>query len=59
MVTPIKDDTKLVTINIDGKEYEVPEGGNLVDIAKWVAGNDIPVFCHHPEDGPCGHVPHV
>ena len=45
MVTPIKDDAKLVTVNIDGKDYQVPAGGNLVDMAKWVAGNDIPVFC--------------
>lgn len=54
MVTPVKDDTKLVTINIDGKEYQVPEGGNLVDMAKWYAGNDIPVFCYHPKMEPVG-----
>jgi NADH-quinone oxidoreductase subunit G len=54
MVTPIKDDAKLVTINIDGKDYQVPAGGNLVDMAKWVAGNDIPVFCYHPKMEPVG-----
>ena len=54
MVTPVQDNTKLVTINIDGTEYEVPEGGNLVDMAKWFAGNDIPVFCYHPKMEPVG-----
>lgn len=54
MVTPIKEDTQLVTINIDGTEYEVPAGGNLVDIMKWYAGNDVPVFCHHPKMEPVG-----
>lgn len=54
MVTPTQEDAKLVTINIDGKEYEVPEGGNLVDMAKWFAGNDIPVFCYHPKMEPVG-----
>jgi NADH-quinone oxidoreductase subunit G len=54
MVTAIQADAKLVTINIDGKEYEVPEGGNLVDMAKWFAGNDVPVFCYHPKMEPVG-----
>ncbi|MDQ7035247.1 MAG: 2Fe-2S iron-sulfur cluster-binding protein [Anaerolineae bacterium] len=54
MVTPVKEDTELVTINIDGKDYQVPKGGNLVDMAKWVAGNDIPVFCYHPKMDPVG-----
>lgn len=54
MVTPVQDNTKLVTINIDGTEYDVPEGGNLVDMAKWFAGNDIPVFCYHPKMEPVG-----
>jgi len=43
-----------VKINIDGKEYEVPAGSNLVDAAKWYAGNDIPVFCYHPKMDPVG-----
>ncbi len=43
-----------VTINIDGKEYEVEAGANLVDAAKWHAGNDIPVFCYHPKMDPVG-----
>ncbi len=43
-----------VTINIDGKDYEVEAGSNLVDAAKWHAGNDIPVFCYHPKMDPVG-----
>ncbi|MCA9914820.1 MAG: (2Fe-2S)-binding protein, partial [Anaerolineae bacterium] len=54
MVTPVTEDVKLVTITIDGKTYQVPEGGNLVDLAKWYAGNDIPVFCYHPKMDPVG-----
>ena len=27
-----------VTINVDGKDYEVAAGANLVDAAKWHAG---------------------
>ena len=56
MVTPVinEAETKLVTINIDGKEYDVPEGANLVDTAKWHADNDIPVFCYHPKMEPVG-----
>ena len=43
-----------VKINVDGKEYEVEAGSNLVDAAKWHAGNDIPVFCYHPKMEPVG-----
>ena len=43
-----------VTINIDGKDYQVTAGSNLVDAAKWHAGNDIPVFCYHPKMEPVG-----
>ncbi len=43
-----------VTINIDGAEFEVAAGSNLVDAAKWRAGNDIPVFCYHPKMDPVG-----
>ena len=43
-----------VTINIDGKDYTVAAGANLVDAAKWHAGNDIPVFCYHPKMDPVG-----
>ncbi len=44
-----------VKLTIDGIEYEVPAGMNLVDAAK-LCGNDIPVFCYHPKlgkDGNC------
>jgi len=43
-----------VTINVDGNDYEVTAGSNLVDAAKWHAGNDIPVFCYHPKMEPVG-----
>ncbi len=45
--------TQTVTIFIDDKEYQVPAGQNLVDVAKWI-GNDIPVFCYHPKMAPVG-----
>lgn len=41
---------KMVRLNIDGVDYEVPAGMNLVDAAK-LCGNDIPVFCYHPKLG--------
>jgi NADH-quinone oxidoreductase subunit G len=53
MVSPVKEE-KLVTIVIDGVQYEVPQGANLVDVAKWHADNDIPVFCYHPKLDPVG-----
>lgn len=46
--------TKTVTITIDDKSYEVPAGSNLVDVAKFYADNDIPVFCYHPKMKPVG-----
>ncbi len=45
---------KLVTIYIDDQAYDVPAGMNLVDAAKYYAGNDIPVFCYHPKMDPVG-----
>lgn len=45
---------KTVTITIDDKQYEVPAGTNLVDVAKYHANNDIPVFCYHPKMAPVG-----
>jgi NADH-quinone oxidoreductase subunit G len=44
---------KSVRLFIDGVEYRVPAGANLVDAAKMV-GNDIPVFCYHPKLAPVG-----
>jgi NADH-quinone oxidoreductase subunit G len=43
-----------VKIIIDDKEYDVPAGENLVDMAKWYADVDIPVFCYHPKMSPAG-----
>jgi NADH-quinone oxidoreductase subunit G len=43
-----------VKIYIDDKEYNVPAGANLVDVAKFHADNDIPVFCYHPKMAPVG-----
>ncbi|MGB8982211.1 MAG: 2Fe-2S iron-sulfur cluster-binding protein, partial [Anaerolineales bacterium] len=45
--------TKQVTLTIDGKQVNAPEGITLVDAAKLV-GIDIPVFCHHPKLEPVG-----
>src|SRR5262245_59859504 len=42
-----------VKINVDGREYEVPAGTNLVDATKML-GIDIPVFCYHPKLDPVG-----
>lgn len=43
-----------VRLLVDGVEYQVPKGMNLVDAAKQYAGNDIPVFCYHPKMAPVG-----
>ena len=43
----------LVTITIDGQDYQVLAGANLVDTAKML-GTDIPVFCYHPKMKPVG-----
>jgi NADH-quinone oxidoreductase subunit G len=51
MAEMVKTDT--VTVTIDGKEYQLPKGMNLVDAAKTM-GNDIPVFCYHPKMDPVG-----
>ncbi|MCC6259683.1 MAG: NADH-quinone oxidoreductase subunit NuoG [Anaerolineales bacterium] len=45
--------SKQVTITINGKQVQVPEGSGLVEAAK-LAGVDIPVFCHHPKLEPAG-----
>lgn len=45
--------TETVTITIDGQDYQVPQGINLVDAAK-MHGTDIPVFCYHPKMAPVG-----
>ena len=43
-----EDTTNLVTINIDGKDYQVAAKQNLVDAAQSV-GIEIPHYCYHPK----------
>ncbi|NJL96025.1 MAG: 2Fe-2S iron-sulfur cluster binding domain-containing protein [Anaerolineae bacterium] len=45
---------EFVTIYIDDQAVQVPKGANLVDVAKFYADNDIPVFCYHPKMEPVG-----
>jgi len=45
--------SKLVTLQIDGRQVQVPEGTLIVDAAK-LAGVEIPVFCYHPKMEPVG-----
>jgi len=45
--------SKMVTLSIDGKQVEVPEGTLIVNAARMV-GIDIPVFCYHPKMEPVG-----
>ncbi len=45
--------TKQVTLTIDDRTVNVPEGTLIVDAAKK-AGIDIPVFCYHPKMEPVG-----
>ncbi len=40
--------SELVTINMDGREVEVPAGMNLVDAAA-LHGKEIPHYCYHPQ----------
>lgn len=50
-----KPDTKRVSINVDGKDVEVPEGTNLVEALKTI-GIETPHFCYHqdlPVSGNC------
>src|SRR5512140_1467508 len=44
---------KQVSITIDGRQMQVPEGMLVVDAAK-MADIDIPVFCYHPKMEPVG-----
>jgi NADH-quinone oxidoreductase subunit G len=37
----------MVTVTIDGKRVEVPEGTNLVEAARRI-GIEIPTYCYHP-----------
>jgi NADH-quinone oxidoreductase subunit G len=42
--------TRMVTLTIDGREVEAPEGAMLVDGAKY-GDIEIPVFCYEPKLG--------
>ncbi len=42
-----------VTITVDGREIEAPEGARLIDVCRE-HGIDIPHFCYHPGLGPDG-----
>ncbi len=43
-----EDASKLVNINIDGQDYKVPAGMNMVDAASY-CGVEIPHYCYHPK----------
>jgi NADH-quinone oxidoreductase subunit G len=43
----------MVTITIDGKKIQAPEGAWLIDVCRE-NGIDIPHFCYHPGLGPDG-----
>jgi len=39
-----------VTINIDGKDYEVPKGTNIIEAVKMAGkGKEVPHYCYHPK----------
>lgn len=40
--------TETITINLDGREVEVPKGSNAIDAAK-MHGKEIPHYCYHPK----------
>jgi len=43
-----KEETELVTMNIDGQDYELPAGMNLVDAMASVK-KEVPHYCYHPK----------
>lgn len=40
--------TDFVTINVDGQDYQAPNGANLVDALSGL-GIEIPHYCYHPK----------
>lgn len=38
----------LVTVNIDGKDVQVPKGTNMIEAAAMV-GKEVPHYCYHPK----------
>jgi NADH-quinone oxidoreductase subunit G len=43
----------MITVTIDGRQVEVPEGTLLVEAAR-AAGVHVPVYCYHPKLKPVG-----
>jgi NADH-quinone oxidoreductase subunit G len=40
----------LITINIDGKDVEVPKGINVIEAVKMAGkGKEVPHYCYHPK----------
>jgi len=44
--TEEKKEVQMVTVNIDGKDIQVPKGMNIIEAAK-LAGKEIPHYCYH------------
>lgn len=40
--------SEMITINLDGREVEVPKGMNAIEAAK-LHGKEIPHYCYHPK----------
>ena len=39
-----------ITINIDGKDVDVPKGTNIIEAVKMVGkGKEVPHYCYHPK----------
>lgn len=42
--------TDLITINIDGKDVDVPKGTNVIEAVKLAGkGKEVPHYCYHPK----------
>ena len=42
--------TETVTVNIDGKDYAVPKGTNMIEAVKMAGkGREVPHYCYHPK----------
>ena len=39
---------ELVTVNIDGDDFDLPKGMNLVEAISTI-GKEIPHYCYHPK----------
>ena len=43
-----KDQTETVTVNIDGRDVDVPTGITMIEAAE-IAGKEVPHYCYHPK----------